>query len=59
MKVHVEKAVGPMFGYYHKPGNSTVLGAVEMDLEEAEDLGYSPCGSCFASSSENGGKDDA
>lgn len=52
MKVVVESGMGPRYGYYHNAEDGTWMSPKEMDREEAEELGYSPCSSCF------GGKDD-
>lgn len=45
--VIVEGSMGPEKGYYHQEDEGTWLGGKPMDREEAEDLGYSPCSSCF------------
>lgn len=46
-RVVVEGQLGAMSGYYHSLENGTHLGPEEMSREEAEELGYSPCSSCF------------
>lgn len=46
-RVIVERGIGPQHGYYHNAENGTWMKSEEMDREEAEEKGYSPCTSCF------------
>ena len=46
-EVIVESSMGPEFGYYHRPAAGTWMGAKEMSREDAEELGYSRCLSCY------------